>query len=270
MLRSLRHSFRLYFSMVSFSIRAQLEYPYAFVMNILGWAMNYAGTAITMWVLLFSFQTIQGWTFWELLFLFALSVLSWGLCIIFFFHFRSLDQYILNGTFDRFLIRPIHPFMHFMASKFDVGAFGHLLFSIMAFVLAYRQLGLSWSLVQWLIFLAALLGGVLIQGGILIFISALAFWTTRSESFYWVIMFPAANLLNYPLSIYPKGFQWAITFILPYAFINYLPALLLLGKADSSYPSALGLLSLPAGIVFFAICVRLWLQGLSHYKSTGS
>jgi len=256
--------------MVAFSIRAQLEYRYAFVMNILGWAMNYAGTAVTMWVLLYSFQAIQGWTYWELLFLFALSVLSWGLCIIFFFHFRSLDQYILNGTFDRFLVRPIHPFLHFMASKFDVGAFGHLLFSIIAFILAYHKLALSWTLLRWLIFFAALLGGVLIQGGILIFISALAFWTTRSESFYWVIMFPAANLLNYPLSIYPKGFQWFITFILPYAFINYLPALFLLGKADPTYSAVLGLFSLPVGMVFFTICLSLWLKGLNHYQSTGS
>jgi ABC-2 type transport system permease protein len=270
MLSSILESIRLYLNMAGFSIRAQLEYRYAFIMNILGWAMNYAGTAITMWVLLYSFQTIQGWTFWELLFLFALSVLSWGICIIFFFHFKSLDQYILNGSFDRFLVRPLHPFIHFMAMKFDVGAFGHLLFSIIAFLVAYSNLHLQWQLNQWLIFAGAVLGGVLIQGGILIFISALAFWTTRSESFYWVIMFPASNLMNYPLTVYPKGFQWFVTFIAPFAFVNYLPALVLLGKTASYHPTFWGTLSLPVGVVFFSLCLKIWLKGLDHYKSTGS
>lgn len=66
----------MYLYMVGASIRAQMQYRYAFVMNILGWAMTYAGTAITMWVLLYSFGAIEGWTFWELIFLFALAVLS--------------------------------------------------------------------------------------------------------------------------------------------------------------------------------------------------
>lgn len=270
MLKDFLRGIRLYSYMVGFSIRAQMEYRYAFIMNILGWAMNYAGIAITMWVLLYSFQAIKGWTFWDLLFLFALSVLSWGVCIIFFYHFRSLDQYILNGTFDRFLVRPIHPFIHFMSMKFDVGAFGHLLFSIMAFFLTYSKLSLQWQVDKWLIFLGTVLGGVLIQGGLLIFISALAFWTTRSESLYWVIMFPASNLMNYPLTIYPKGFQWFVTFIVPYAFVNYLPALVLLGKNDPTYPSGLGGISLLVGMVFFGLCIFIWLNGLDNYKSTGS
>jgi ABC-2 type transport system permease protein len=92
--------------MVGVSIRTQLQYRYAFVMNIVGWAMTYAGNAVTMWVLLYSFGSIRAWSFWELLFLFALSVLSWSVSMIFFFHFRNMDQYIVQGTFDRFLIRP--------------------------------------------------------------------------------------------------------------------------------------------------------------------
>lgn len=261
---------KMYLYMVGVSIRAQLQYRYAFVMNILGWAMTYAGTAITMWVLLYSFGAIDGWGFWELLFLFALSVLSWGVCVVFFFHFRTLDQFIVQGTFDRFLVRPIHPFFHFMAIKFDVGAFGQFLFSIIAVILAYNQLGLEWKLWQWLVFLGAVAGGTLIQGGLLVAISALAFWTTRSEQAYWVIMWPAKNLMNYPLSIYPRVIQLLVTFILPFAFVNYLPAMLLLDKTKGIYASYWGIFSLPVGIIFFWLCFRLWVLGLDRYKSTGS
>lgn len=270
MLSSLHRAIKMYFYMIGVSLKTQLQYRYAFVMNILGWAMTYAGTAITMWVLLYSFDAIEGWSFWELLFLFALSVLSWGVCVVFFFHFRTLDEYIVKGTFDRFLVRPIHPFFHFMTMKFDIGAFGQFLFSIIAVVLAYTNLNLHWKLWQWFVFVGAIIGGTLIQGGLLIAISAMAFWTTRSEQFYWVIMWPAKNLMNYPLSIFPRVVQIVVTFILPFAFVNYLPALLLLGKRSGIYSPYWGFFSIFVGIVFFWLCFRLWMLGLNRYKSTGS
>lgn len=270
MVRTWLRGIYTYLYMVRASIQAQLQYRYAFVMNILGWAMTYAGTAITMWVLLYSFGALAGWTFWELIFLFALAILSWGVCMVFFFHFRSLDQYIVNGTFDRFLVRPIHPFFHFMALKFDVGAFGQFLFSIIAVCLAYSRLQLYWLAWQWLVFLGAIIGGTLIQGGLLVAISAMAFWTTRSERLYWVVMWPAKSLMNYPLTIYPRVVQVLVTFILPFAFVNYLPALLLLGKTGADHTPFWGFLSPWVGLVFFWLCLRFWMLGVDRYKSAGS
>lgn len=270
MIQSWLQGSRLYFRMVGASVRAQMQYRYAFFMNILGWAMSYAGTAVTMWVMLSSFQALEGWTLWELIFLFALAVLSWGVCVLFFVHFRSMDQYILNGTFDRFLVRPIHPFFHFMAMKFDIGAFGQILFSMVALVLTYGQLQLDWPLWKWGVFFGAVAGGVFIQGGILVLISAIAFWTSRSERFYWVVMFPAKNMMNYPLTLYPRILQWIVIFIVPFAFVNYLPALLLLGKMHPVYSPNWGFFSFPVGILFFWICYRIWMMGLARYKSAGS
>ncbi|MFZ7103003.1 MAG: ABC transporter permease [Peptococcaceae bacterium] len=260
----------IYWYMVKASIRSQLQYRYAFVMNILGWMMHYAGMAVTIWVLLYSFQALEGWAYWDLIFLFALSVLSWSICIIFFSHFRTLDQFIVKGDFDRFLVRPIHPFFHFMASKFDIGAIGQFFFSIGAFSLAYLKLSQHWPVWKWGVFFSAVLGGTLIQGGILILLSAIAFWTTRSERVFWVIMFPLRNAINYPLAIFPRAVQMVLTFILPFAFVNYLPALLLLDKADPVYPAFIGSLSTVVGIIFFWVALRVWLRGVDRYNSTGS
>ncbi|NLT95163.1 MAG: ABC transporter permease [Clostridia bacterium] len=256
--------------MVEASIRAQMQYSYAFIMNILGWMMHYTGMAITMWVLLYSFQALNGWVYWELIFLFALSVLSWSICTIFFFHFRKLDVHIVQGTFDRFLVRPISPFFHFMALKFDVGALGQLFFSIGAFILAYIKLSLHWSWAEWLVFLGAVIGGTLIQGGMLVLISTIAFYTTRSERVFWVLIFPFRNLINYPLTIFPKAMQMFITFVLPFAFVNYLPALILLDKADPVFPGFWGSLSIFVGILFFWFSYRVWQKGVDRYNSTGS
>lgn len=131
---SIAKYFDLYFKLISAGVRAQPQYRFAFVMRIVGLITSYTGTAVTMWIMLYQFQELGSWTFYEMLFLFAVAVLSWGFCIILFFHFRGLDTYILNGTFDRFLVRPINPFFHFMAMKFDVASFGQFIFSIGIFI----------------------------------------------------------------------------------------------------------------------------------------
>lgn len=261
---------RLYFRLIAAGVRAQMQYRFVFIMRIVGMITAYVGTATTMWVLLYRFQELGQWNLYELLFLFALAVVSWGFCIILFFHFRSLDTYIVNGTFDRFLVRPVNPFFHFMAMKFDVGAFGQFLFSIAVLVWVSRTLGIQWHIAKLLFLLASVVGGVLIQGGMLVIISAIAFWTTKSERFYWVAMYPARNLTNYPLSIYPRLVQWVAAFVVPFGFVNYFPAAVILGKTTPGFPSYIGYFSPLVGLVFFVIAYGVWMMGLGRYKSTGS
>jgi ABC-2 type transport system permease protein len=261
---------QLYFRLVAAGIRAQLQYRFAFIMRIVGMLTAYTGTAITMWVMLYRFDKIGDWNYYELLFLYALAILSWGFCIILFFHFRSLDTYIVNGTFDRFLVRPINPFFHFMSLRFDVASFGQFIFSIFVFIWVSIALSIDWTLAKLAFLLASIIGGVLIQGGLLVMISAIAFWTTKSERFYWVAMFPARNLNNYPMSIYPKIVQWFIAFVIPFGFVNYFPATVLLDKNPPGFPSFIGYLSPLVGMLFFLVAYFLWMTGLKHYKSTGS
>lgn len=260
----------LYFKLVSAGIRAQLQYRFAFVMRIVGMITAYTGTAVTMWVMLYKFKALGDWNFYEMLFLYAIAILSWGFCIILFFHFRSLDTYILNGTFDRFLVRPINPFFHFMSMKFDVASFGQFIFSIFVFIWVSLELHLDWSFTKLLFLLASLIGGVLIQGGLLVLISAIAFWTTKSEQFYWVAMYPARNLTNYPLVVYPKVIQWFTAFVIPFGFVNYFPATVILGKNTPYFPESIGYFSPLVGVLFFIISYFVWMLGLSRYKSAGS
>ncbi|MDQ0154394.1 ABC transporter permease [Robertmurraya andreesenii] len=234
----------LYFKLVSAGIRAQLQYRFAFVMRIVGMVTAYTGTAVTMWVMLYQFQTLGDWNFYEMLFLFALSILSWGFCIILFFHF--------------------------MAMKFDVASFGQFLFSIIAFVWVSLELQIDWSIGKILFLLAVIVGGVLIQGGLLVIISAFAFWTTKSEQFYWVAMYPARNLTYYPLVIYPKFIQWVTAFVIPFGFVNYFPTTVILEKETPFFPDYIGYFSPVVGVIFFVISYLIWMLGLRRYKSTGS
>lgn len=265
-----RNYFKLYFQLVGAGIRAQMQYRFAFVMRIIGLITAYLGMTITTWVMLHRFDSLAGWNFPELLFLLALAIVSWGVCITFFFHFNHMDEYIVNGTFDRFLVRPINPFFHFLSMRFDIGSLGQFLFSITAFIIVSFAINIHWTFGKVIFLISAVIGGCLIQGGLLVMIAALSFWTTKSQQLYWVVIYPSRNLINYPLAIYPRVLQLIFVYIIPFAFINYFPALVILDKAPEDFPVILGYLSGPIGLLFFLIAYGLWMLGFKHYKSAGS
>ncbi len=64
-----------------------------------------------------------------------------------------------------------------------------------------------------------------------------------------------------------------LAFILPFAFMNYFPATILLHKtAEAGYTinPLLGWMTPVVGIVWFAGAYLFWRLGLNHYKGTGS
>ena len=62
-----------------------------------------------------------------------------------------------------------------------------------------------------------------------------------------------------------------LTFLLPYAFMNYFPATFFLDKTEEALhlPPQVGLLSPLVGLATFAIAYSFWRVGLNHYESVG-
>jgi ABC-type uncharacterized transport system permease subunit len=76
---------------------------------------------------------------------------------------------------------------------------------------------------------------------------------------------------SYPMNIYQDWLRTLFTFVTPMAFVNYYPALWLLGKPDPLGLSAwVALLSPFVCLLVLAVGVRMWWIGVRHYQSTGS
>jgi len=79
-----------------------------------------------------------------------------------------------------------------------------------------------------------------------------------------------ATIGNYPLSILPALLRGVFTFVLPVAFVAYLPVLVLLGKASAHGAGYwLAHLSPAVGLLLFLLAKRLWNWNLNHYQSAG-
>lgn len=92
----------------------------------------------------------------------------------------------------------------------------------------------------------------------------------RSTTIVDITIYAVRNFINYPISIYAKSVQFALTFLIPYAFVNYFPSTVLLGKEASFGIPALAFGTPVLGIVLFLLSIHVFYFGVRRYESTGT
>jgi len=136
--------------------------------------------------------------------------------------------------------------------------------------MCFGKLGISFTFGKTIWLIVTLLGGSLIQGALNLIASIPAFWTTNNTSLQ-NIKWGAYEFVRYPINIYNKFVQVFLTLVVPYAFVNFYPAQYFLSKTDyNMFGPAMQYLTPVVGIALASLAYFLWLQGLKHYKSTGS
>ena len=261
---------RLYLKFIGIAIRSRMEYRSDFLFGVVGvLVLNFVSLSL-IWVLVNRFRDLAGWQYWEIVMLYATWLLSHSGYAVFFWHLSTLEDDILHGRFDQYLVRPCSPLLQFLGREVNYMGVGDVVFATAAFSLAHRNLGLDWSAGQWAFFAVALSSGLVIETCIAWIIGTLSFWTGRSRAIYTVSM--RFNMLTqqYPMDIFGKWFRIFITGFLPVAFMNYYPLTVLLGKPNALGIAGLGFLSPVAAALLLVLGSLVWRKGLAGYSSSGS
>lgn len=248
-----------------------LEYRANFIMWFC-FTIVYHGTAIAaLWVTLRQFPSMNGWDFKEMAFLYALWMLAHEFHNTFFFTVVNVPDYVREGRFDRFLVRPQDALFQTLTVPSQIFPDG-LMLAIAYFVIAtqYSGVRVDWVFITFVPFIV--MGGALIDLGISLAVATVSFWFVRVDTLRWVIMSLEQEFTRYPISIYTRGVRIILSFVFPFAFMNYFPATYLLHKAETglSLSPQIGLLTPLIGIGWLAVSYGFWRIGLQHYQGTGS
>lgn len=243
--------------------------------NILMWSIFtviYHATAIAaLWVTLHQFPSMNGWDFRQMAFLYGLWMLGNATHNTFFLSVGDVPLLIREGRFDRFLVRPLDPLFQLITVPQQtipdelILAVGFFSFAT-ALVHVHVDAGFVIAVI------GITLGGALIDFGIQLAIATAAFWFVRVDALRWVVMSLEQDFTRYPISIYTRGVRIFLTFVFPFAFMNYFPATFLLHKTDGALALApqVGLLTPAVGVAWFALAYAFWRLGLNRYEGTGS
>ncbi|HEY8313675.1 MAG TPA: ABC-2 family transporter protein [Candidatus Baltobacteraceae bacterium] len=253
------------------NLLTMLEYRANFLMWF-AFTLVYHGTAIAaLWVTLHQFPSMNGWDFKQMAFLYALWMLGHEFHNTFFFTIVSVPEYVREGRFDRFLVRPQDALFQALTVPSQIFPDG-LMLAIAYFAIATRFSGVRVDMTFIAFVPLVVIGGALIDLGISLTVATISFWFVRVDTLRWVVMSLEQDFTRYPISIYTRGVRLVLTFVLPFAFMNYFPATFLLHKTETGLALApqVGLLTPIVGLAWLAVSYAFWRIGLQHYQGTGS
>ena len=265
------NGFQLYFRLIRISLLSRMQYRANFIVGLLGlivWNLVNLGL---IGILVTQFTRLKDWTLWELVFLYCLWILGHSLYSLFFSHTSQMEDYLIEGTFDQFLLRPASPLIQVLGREFQYLEIADALFALTGLSLAYTRLGLHWDGWRWGFFVLAVLSGALIVLALNLLIACTAFWSGRSRGAAMVVNQFHGLVQWYPIDIFGRAFRVIVTGLLPVAFLNYYPALVLLDKLDNAGGGWwLAYLSPAVAFLLMGIVSRVWHLALIQYTSSGS
>ena len=271
MLRGIKHYGRVTLEHLRICILTTIEYP----ANMLGWLLSnpiqfIVGFATIQFVVK-EFGNIAGWDYGELAFLYGLSVMSHALSMIFFVQGWFMGYYVIEGEFDRYLLRPMSVLYQFFFTTFNLIGITDLIPGICVFVYGCIQLEFEWTIYKVLSILLILSGATLIRGGIYLLIGSTSLWTKSVVDFGGYIQEVFDKTTMYPLSMYPESLQFVLTYLLPIGWVSFYPAAGLLGVEDILLPSARVVeVTMLVGVLIFMIAAVVFRLGMQKYESAGN
>lgn len=247
--------------------KSRLIYKTDFALGFIGQAISLATSLAFLTLIFTQVETLQGWTYNEMLFLAGLGGMIMNLHHIFFFNIFHLGkEYIVTGDMDRFLLRPLSPLFQVYADNVSDNNLSKFIINAALIVYAGTEIGIVVTPIMILYGLGAVISGVMLFSSTYLLFATTAFWTGKSESAIWLI-FRVSDFRKYPFNIYGIAIQIILITIIPLALASFFPATFFLGKDSWTNWQ---ILSIFAGPVFFLMSYRFWKYGMSNYSSTGS
>ncbi len=264
--RGLKFYLDIYRKILIQDLKSKMSYRADFVISNIGMIVSNLVGFVTFYILFQNFPSINGWTMYEMLFLYGFSLIALTPVQCFFDNNWNLRYAMKNGDFIKYCFRPINIFFYYVSEVFDVKGLGQLAFGVGTLFYAWRHLAIPVTpviIVQTVLFLFA---ASLFMIAIMNFAAATCFWIQNS-GYIMVIMFRFKDFAKYPASIFNSVFRIVFTFVIPIAFIAYYPSLVILRPENIPLLSWLSPL---IGLLFFYLSYRFWLLGARKYDGTGS
>jgi ABC-2 type transport system permease protein len=264
-------SARLYRRLVGARIRGDFQYRTSFVLFTLSQFLITFLDFLAVLVIFGQVPALDGWSVDEVAFLYGVSGVAFNLADVFVSQVELLPERIRTGTFDQLLIRPVGTLLQLSTEEFALRRFGRVAQALLVLAVALARIDVDWNVGRVLMVPVMVASGALIFGAVWVAFSTVAFWATESREVVNSFTYGGNFLTQYPLSIYGQWIRRIFAVAVPLAFVNYLPALYVLGKDDPLGAPGVARFLSPVVAVAAVLGARwMWNVGVRQYRSTGS
>jgi ABC-2 type transport system permease protein len=260
----------LYLRLTILQVRCQMQYRFNFALSLLGTFLFTTLDFAAILIVFHNIQTLAGWSLVQVALLYSSAAVSFALADIVVGGLDRLPDMIRDGTFDTLLLRPRSTFFLLLTRDFMIGRAGRLIQAAGVLVVVAQLLNVYWSPARVAVLIAAVLSGAVIMGAIWVIAACVAFWAVDSGEFVNTFTTGALFVAQYPAGIFTGWMRRGVVFVVPVAFVIYLPATYLLGKRDAlGIPIAARLASPAVALAVAAVAAYVWRFAVKRYRSGG-
>ncbi len=258
-------------ALVRAGLREEMQFRANFLIEIaFGLIYRTLGFAF-IWVVLGTFQAIGGWTLQEVTLLYGIQLMGHALWALSFSRIVNVPGMVQIGEFDTMLIRPMPIALQFMFGGFRIAVLGDVLGAIILLTVGLRIAEIDWTLPRAVFLVVAVIGSGLVRGAVDLAGCALSFRTLMSGWAGYATDVVFGQFGSYPLDIFPVRLRNFLTFVLPVAFVAWVPACVLLDRTEVlPFPTWVAWCTPLLGVVLMALAWRFFTRESRRYQSSGS
>jgi ABC-2 type transport system permease protein len=252
------------------NFQARLEYRLDFASSIFMGIVWQSSVLVFIGIVLTRFPGIGGWNAGGVLLIAAIRLLAHGIETVIFSPLWWVGDQVGEGMIDIYLVRPLPVYRQVLLSRFPINAIGDFAGGLLLFGLALARLHLDWTPARIGYLVAAVIGGIGVEAALGTLLASLSLLVMIGRAPFQWLDSVLGSFGNYPLRVLPVPARQILTFVIPIAFIGYLPAAVLTGRANTTGVAQWLAYGAPVvGVAAYIGSRLVWSVALRKYGSVG-
>lgn len=240
------------------NLASALEYRASFFTQAFGMALSNSSFIFFWWVAFDQIGgRIAGYSFEDVLFIWAVASSAFGLSYILFANASSLTKLIVTGEMDTFLLQPCNILINVLCARTSLSSYGDLAYGVILMIIVY---GGNAAAFFW--FLYGVVIGCFLMTAIALTAHTLSFYLGDATTLGQMATEFTINFSIYPDKIYAPAVRALMYSLIPAGIAVHIPL-----RLFQSFSPALAIAAFAAAILYCAGAARFFYQGLKRYES---
>jgi ABC-2 type transport system permease protein len=260
-----------YLTLARSRVAAQVSYRTSFAFDLAAQGLLGAIEFVEVYVVFHQVDALGGFSYAEVALLYGIANCAFGLADAAVGHIERLPFYVRTGQLDAFLLRPLGTLGQVVTSDFSLRRLGRVATGLAVLVVAVEHAHTEWTPARAVLIVVTPLAGAVVFCALFVATAAVSFWFVEGTEFANAFTYGGEYLASFPMTVLQTAVRRFFTFVVPIAFVAYLPTLALLGRPDpNGLPGWLSWSAPLVALVASALAALLWRAGVRHYVGAAS
>lgn len=256
--------------MLGARLRAQLQYRASFAADLFGQALLVPMEFVEVYVLLHAAPIFGGLDLAQATLLFGLAVCAFGFADMAVGQLDGVNRLIKAGTLEVLLTRPTSLLLQLVTQDVQLRRLGRSGLGLVLYLWGLRACHVDWTPAKGLLAVLAPIGGTIIFSALFLFAAATLFFVLDGNQAVNSATYGGRYAASFPGTVLMPGIKHLFTFVVPATLIAYVPTCVLTGAPlPSLWWPGWAWLTVPVGLVMWAVLLGYWRLAIRHYTGAG-